>query len=509
MTVVYPREMQAIDQTTIENGRHGLVLMERAGCQAIDLAVSKWGLPSKALILCGPGNNGGDGLVIARELFCLGIEARILFTHPIKRVSEAFLHQFQELSQLPVPWKIQPLDDFDDEDPWWMNLDPTDWVVDAMLGTGSKGALLPPLEGFLEKINRTNAKKIAIDQPTGIDGYNGNLLGNTAFKADMTVTMGYIKSGLLLYPARAYVGELKVADIGFSDLTVKSLHFGQKRLITQIDVEALLPERTPWGHKGTFGKVLITGGSEKYKGAPVLSAIGACGVGSGLIFLQAHSPIDQIVIPQLPQLITFTMEEESAWIKPDSWAIGMGMQHHEPSLKCLHRALAEPGCSLVLDAYALQWLSENPEKMRLLLSRKEPAVLTPHDMEFARLINRDLDDIQKNRLELGSGFSKDHAVVLVLKGATTLIFTPEGKIWFNVSGNTGLAKGGSGDVLSGMIAGFLAQGLSPEQAAICAVYLHAQAAESYAKAHWEGGFQPSEIMVWVNRLLSSWTKGGQ
>ncbi len=503
MTILYPEEMRTIDQVTISGGRNLLALMERAGCRSVELANQKWGLPSKAVVFCGPGNNGGDGMVIARELAMKKIPTWVFFLHGFRKTSQAFIHQLIDIQKLPISWSFIQTEGAIDDCSGFPDLDflssfsSSDWIIDAIYGTGSKKSTSRVLSHLFLYLNQLNAKRISIDQPTGIDGTNGQLLGKTAFQADMTICIGYAKTGLLLYPGRAFVGDLQIADIGFDDQVVLSAIANPKNWISEDDMNKRLPKRIPWGHKGSFGRVLVTGGSNRYKGAPILAATGAMAVGTGLVFVQTTPPIDQLMISNYPQWITIPYHEPVDWTEMDSWVIGMGMMASDETHRLCSQALMNESLPLVLDAYALEWLSEDPTRGSLLKKRRVPAVLTPHDQEFAQLIRKDVSYLAHNRVETGKRFARENNAILILKGPTTIIFSPEGSTYWITIGNTGLAKGGSGDVLSGMVGGFLAQKISPVDAAICGTYLHARSSDRYSQANWEGSFQPTDIASWI------------
>ncbi len=503
MTILDPEEMKTIDQATIKGGRDHLALMERAGCRSIELAERKWGLPSKAAVICGPGNNGGDGMVIARELALKKIPTHVFFLHGFRKATQAFIHQFLDIQKFSISWSFLRMDGEIDgcqgfpDFGFLSSFSTSDWIIDAIFGTGSKKPINRVLFQLFSYLNQLNSKRISIDQPTGIDGTSGQLLGETAFQADMTICIGYPKTGLLLYPGRFYTGDLQIADIGFADQTIHSHIINPKLWICEEDMKKRLPKRIPWGHKGSFGRVLVTGGSKRYKGAPILSATGAMAVGTGIVYVQTTPPIDQYMIPLYPQWITFPDHEAVTWAEIDSWAIGMGMMPSEETHRLCSQALIHDTLPLVLDAYALEWLSKDPTRGSLLKKRKIPAVLTPHEQEFSQLLNKDRSFLAHNRVEAGKWYAKENNVILILKGPTTIIFTPEGSSYWITIGNTGLAKGGSGDVLSGMVAGFLAQKLPPVDSAICGTYLHAQSSDRYAQANWEGSFQPTDIASWI------------
>jgi NAD(P)H-hydrate epimerase len=505
-------EMQKMDQYTMENlGLPGIVLMENAGAKVVEeiLACSPCKNP-KVVVIAGGGNNGGDGFVIARRLFDAGLEPLLcLLTDPERVKGDAKVHLDVYINRkLPIFYlhdrSVENLRD---------KLNQGDMIVDAILGTGVNGPVRDPLDRAISLINEYEGKKviISVDVPSGVSSDTGKVEG-FAVKADRTITFVFPKKGFFLQDGPKYVGEWKAVDISVPPSIVNNLGLILPKLITEELGQASVPVRPRHGHKGTFGHALVMGGSRNYVGAPIFAAKAALYSGAGLVTLGVPEGIFPMAASQNPESLYIPLPEKNGFfaaeaikeISPrleqfDSVAIGPGMSRFpdgEKLLKAFFTSLTSQ--SVVVDADALYLLRNN---LDLVHEYKGNVIFTPHPGEMARLLDKTVKEVEEERLEIASSFAKNYNVYLLLKGHRSVITSPDGEVYINPFGHDALGKGGSGDVLTGLITSFLAQGASPINALIAASYLHARAGEEKAKTLSHYGVVPLDIIDGVKELL--------
>ena len=507
MYILTSDEMRSLDRKTIEDiGIPSRVLMERAGVSVVLSMEHEFGSLENLdfVVLVGGGNNGGDGLVVARALldYTPNVTA-ILLKENLKGDPLENLRAFEKIGgEYAVLGK-----DIDLEELEYL-ITSTDVVVDAMLGIGVKGEVREPIFSVIDMVNQSPARKVCVDVPSGIDSDTGKVLGR-AIRCDLTVTFAYPKIGHVLYPGREYTGKLKVASIGIPRVLADDT---KRAIITEALVKSLIPFRKKDSNKGTYGRVGIIGGSVLYSGAPVLSALGSMKSGAGLTYVFTPKEVHTVVTSSYPEAISIPVEscegylcERSfdslkEWIdKMDVLAIGPGMGLNENTVRSLKR-LIDVEKTIVLDADGLNALSEIG--VEVIKERRSPAVLTPHPGEFSRLVKKNVQEVLYN-YRLAEDFARENNIVLVLKGATTIVTNGEHTL-FNLTGNTGLSKGGSGDVLTGVIASLIAQGLDPFEASILGVYLHGAAA--HLNKTDESGLLPTELARMIPDVLKSLRK---
>jgi NAD(P)H-hydrate epimerase len=486
MKAVTTAEIRQLDQRTIAAGVAGAELMERAGA-AVARTCDKF-LHSHAtrsvLLLAGKGNNGGDAIVAARHLANDGCQPTlILLCRRDELQGDPLLH-FQRLGsgvrvlEMPSAKQMQEIA---------TEVRPA-IVVDGLLGTGLTGAVREPYASAIDFINKLHRPVVAIDIPSGIDSDTGKVRG-VCVRADVTVTMGLPKIGLLQPAAADYVGRIEVADIGFPRRFVDEIETDVE-LISAGDVT--LPARRRSAHKGDFGHLLVVAGAEGYTGAPVLCAHAAARSGVGLVTLAVPCAIYSIVAANCPPEIMprpFDGVPDTAGF--DAVAVGPGLGQGVDTQKMVRELIGHSTAPLVLDADALNVLARD---LSALKTARAPAVVTPHPGEMGRLIGKTAKAVQANRWEIAKHFAQKHGVVTVLKGAGTVVTDKSGKLWINSTGNPGMAKGGMGDALAGMIGAFLAQGLSPLAAARTAVFLHGSAGDIARERHSEQALLASDLI---------------
>lgn len=504
------RDMQAMDKYTIEEiGLPGVVLMENAGAKVVEEIVTT--VPSKhskVLILCGGGNNGGDGFVIARRLFDLGFSPSLfLLANPEKINSDAHVH-FRAFQNRGMSHKVW------DEEQFALQLNNADIIIDALLGTGVKGEVREPIRTAIEMVNRRqgNSLVISVDIPSGLNSDDGKAEG-PAIIADKTITFVFPKKGFFLQDGPLHVGNWKAVDISVPPSIVNDLGLRLPKVITGELVKASIPQRRPNGHKGTFGHVLVIGGSRPYVGAPLFSAKAALNSGAGLVTLAFPETIYPSVAAQCPEALLWPLPDQDGHLTEksiqilssrinqfDCVAVGPGLSRFNEGTVFIKSLLSIlTGQPIVIDADALYFIRDD---IPMLRQYNGSVLLTPHPGEMATIGGKSVKQIEENRLGIAQSFALENNVWVLLKGHRPVIATPSGELFINPYGNDALGKGGSGDVLTGVIASFLAQGATPEQALISASYVHARGGEEKAKEQSHYGVMPFDIIQAVKEQLN-------
>ncbi len=503
MKLATAAEMAAVDRRAGECERNAVAqLMERAGLYTTEAAALLLGQVRgrRVALLCGRGNNGGDGFVAARLLRSRGAEVRaILVGAPEDLRPDA--RQAWDAAQAAG---IEPtvLADASSLDAAQADLHDFDLIVDALLGTG----FTPPARGLVQSaislINSCVVPVLAVDIPSGLAADHGRVIGE-AVRATATVTFGYPKPGLVVFPGAQYVGRLWLADIGFPP-GADSLVAGELQLTTAGDLDSYLTPREPESHKGTFGHVLLVAGSPGLAGAAALAARGALRAGAGLVTAALPASICPFLLPDLPEAMLLPLPDaahpdggrDAARLVIDqlsrvsALALGPGLSRGDGPAR-LVRDLCAADLPLLIDADALHALATlDPQS---ICRRRTPAVLTPHPGELARLIGTTAADVQADRTGAARACAVRFNTIVVLKGARTVIAPPVGPLWINPTGNPALAAAGMGDVLSGVIAAHLARGLPPLAAALLGVYLHGLAGDLAAADAGPWGILASEV----------------
>lgn len=481
------KRMKAADRVAIEErGIDSLLLMERAAGFVCEAAAELLGDGRRAAVFCGPGNNGGDGVAAARLLRARGAEVRVWLVGDRDRMTRDTRAMEERLTAAGGV-----LEDFSPEDPgiaaWTAE---AGVIVDALFGVGLSRPLTGDALAAVRLINAAKAPVAAADIASGVSADTGRILGE-AVRADITVTFSRGKPGHFVEPGCVMCGELRIADIGIPPDLVRESGCG----VYAIHGEDLrLPVRERLSHKGDYGKLLILGGSVTYTGAPTMCARAAVRAGAGLVYLGVPEDIYEITAVKNDEAMPFPRAEESLAERLGQCGvcvIGPGMGRSDETRTLTARILRDFAGPVVADADALWALSREPE----LLNRAQvPAVITPHEGEFARLLGRPVED----RLGDALGFSREHGCVVVLKGHRTLCAFPDGKAYVIDAGNPGMAKGGSGDVLAGVIGAMLGQ-LPSRRAVVTACWLHARAGDIAATRLGEYAMRASDIIESLSR----------
>ncbi len=488
MKIVTAQQMRELDRLAIEDRDiPSLRLMEAAGRAVAErAALLTEGTNHRPIaILCGRGNNGGDGLVAARHLAQLGRRVQVFLAAPRQEISGDAAANLTRLEAAGIaPTEVS------DTEPVVRACCGASLVIDALLGTGLSGKVRGLPGALIEALNDCGARVLAVDVPSGLDADSGEPLG-LAVRAVETVTMGLPKIGLFLHPGVDYAGRVTVADIGFpADLVEQTPSVAD--LVDPSWVRVLLPQRRPSAHKGAFGRVLIIAGSVGMTGAACLCAQGALRVGAGLVTVGCPASLNDILEVKLTEAMTFPLPETYSRTldtralalilelaqEASVVAIGPGLSREPETAVLVRRLTARVEKPLVVDADGINALAD---AAMILEGDHAPAVLTPHPGEMGRLMGVPTEKIQARRAHFAEAAAKRFRSTVVLKGACSVISDPGRSLVISPTGNPGMATGGTGDVLTGMVAGLIAQGLLPFEAAAAATYLHGLAGDIAAE----------------------------
>ena len=528
MKVVTAAEMRQIDQDTIEGiGIPGIVLMETAGSAIVRAIEQHYPTCQRIGIFAGKGNNGGDGIVIARQLAHIGRDVLLFLVSP----EDSFTGEAQTNLQIAknLGLRIEEVltdaalgsDFFAERSTSLTHIASCELLIDAILGTGLRGTVRDPIATVINAINRLPTPTLSVDLPSGLDADTGHPLG-TCVRADRTVTIGLPKRGLLMHPGAELAGKLEIADIGFPEQVVDAQNI-KVNWTTATQAIQWIPSRPLSSHKGSYGRVLVVAGSTGMTGAAALASEAALRAGAGLVSLATPKHLNPILEGLLPEVMTLPLPETDAGSLAASTtstilefaektksilAIGPGLSQHPETVSLVHQLIhenRESGLALrmVIDADGLNALAQDRETLSFLNSE---TVLTPHPGEMARLTNIAVPTLEKDRIGTAQQFASEHGVTLVFKGAPTVTSDPAGHLWVNSTGNPGMATGGMGDVLTGIIAGLMAQGISSENAAALGVYLHGLAGDNAAERLGMHGLMASDVLKAVPQVVSSLTQ---
>ena len=501
------RQMKEIDRVAIEEwGIPSTVLMEQAARGLL------WELADvegdRAVIFAGPGNNGGDGVALAGLLRKEGWQVRCFLVGDRAKMTDDTREMERRLAELGG---VLEAFDPENEEQKYAAMG-ADAVVDALFGVGLNSPLREPAASAVRLINSCTGLVVSADVPSGVEADTGRVLGD-AVRADVTATFSLAKPGLYVGKGRLCAGRVVVYDIGIPEEIVDTQKFDTYRVTPDL-VKWWFPQRPADGHKGTFGEVLVAGGSRGYTGAPVLAARGALRTGAGLVTVAVPQSVYSIAAVKCDEAMVMPVKcredgrlgEESAkplmglMVKKDAILLGPGMGHCGGTENLLLEVLPAVPYPMVVDADGINALAGH---MYLLEARRQsPTILTPHDGEFERM-GGDLSS--GDRLGAARAFAKAHGCILVLKGHNTIVAVPNGTCFVNDTGNSGMAKGGSGDVLGGMILALLGQKMNPVRAAVCAVYLHGRAGDLAAADKGEYGMLPTDLIEQIPYAIKELT----
>ncbi|MBN1756055.1 NAD(P)H-hydrate dehydratase [bacterium] len=504
--------MKKLDSLTIEGlGIPGIELMEKAGENVAAIAedLLRQIKGKKVAIICGKGNNGGDGWVAGRFLHQKQFTVHFKLLGTKSEIQGDALTNLERAIRLNIP--IEELDSLPD-------LQQYDLIIDALLGTGFTGKPDGLLAELIATINQTGKLVVAVDMPSGVDGDTGEIRGE-AIRADTTVTFAYPKMGQLMWPGRRNVGRLVVADIGIPPELIGKEPGPDYRTNDLDELKALLPYRPEDGHKGTFGKGIIIAGSVGYTGAAAMAGESFLRSGAGYAVLGIPQSLNEVMETKLTEVITYPLPEarkkralslrslgEILKLLDDanSLILGPGLSTFHETRDLVRRLVTRVEVPFTLDADALNALASTaePDAEDTVWSHITSAfVMTPHLGELSRLLNLTVSQIKESLYKDCQKWAQKFGGVLVIKGSPTIILSPDSPIYLNLTGNDGMATAGSGDVLSGLIGGFLAQGLGTLEAARMGVYIHGLAGDIAARDLSKQALIASDIINYIPKAF--------
>jgi ADP-dependent NAD(P)H-hydrate dehydratase / NAD(P)H-hydrate epimerase len=508
--VVSADEMRTLDRAAIQDfGVPSLTLMENAARGVADAVIEgrrSGTLSGTAVAVCGPGNNGGDGFAAVRLLKAQGVVCRaIALADSYSGDAVTNLEAFRKAGGDIAPFAGA------------IPVGSGDVVLDAVFGTGLSRAPEGVFAKAIEAINasrRGGARVISVDIPSGLSADTGRPLG-ACVEADCTITFGYAKQGLVVYPGRRLCGALKVVDIGIPPAAEKRLSGPRSVLLDAVGVRSLIPVRDPDSHKGTFGHLLVVAGSPDKAGAAAMVSKAALRGGVGLCTVAARTSVVERVVAIVPEAMgrglsgagPLGLQDMEAIVAAargkSALVVGPGLELGAESGSFIADLLGRTHLPSIVDADGLNALS-SPALIARVCNAGSPLIFTPHPGEMARLLGTPIDEVQRERLGVARAFARERNVTLVLKGAATVIATRDGTLAVNPTGNAGMATAGTGDVLSGLLGALLAQGLPPEAAAAVGVFVHGAAGDRVARRRGLMGLMATDVVDGMTEVWAEW-----
>jgi hydroxyethylthiazole kinase-like uncharacterized protein yjeF len=509
MIIVTCAQMRAIEKYAMSEGMSSLRLMENAGSAAAHFIRETVQLSGKrCAVLCGHGNNGGDGFVVARRLIEANAKVYVILADGFPKTNEAY-EMFERLNSLNS-MNIEIIDH-----PQLIAcknlLRHSDIIIDALYGTGFHGAIENELIAELvSTVNESQAKVFALDMPSGASADTGEV-GGVCINADITVTFSSPKVGQYIFPAADYCGRIAAVNIGIPE-SAYSMFDNSVELLEKRMISEMLPVRAKDSNKGNYGRVFCLCGSLGMAGAAYLAASGALRCGAGLITVGVPKSVYCPVASKLDECMVYPLEETangalsySALDKilelsgsANVLLIGCGLSRDVQTQQLVRKIVADAECTIILDADGINAFEGHID---LLRTSKAELILTPHPGEMSRLCGKTISQVQSSRLDTAREFAVQNGVTLVLKGANTIVAAKDGRAFINPTGNPGMAKGGSGDILAGMTAAFAAQGISPEKSACCGVFIHGSAGDNAAEKYSQYGMIPTDMLREIPQIF--------
>lgn len=488
MKILRAAEIKGLEECAVESGVSMETLMENAGAACASFIEEKMEVKGKkTVILCGKGNNGGDGFVIARLLSKAGAAVTVVLMQgaPASALAKQAYDKMHKGITIMLARNAAKA------------VDAADLIVDAVFGFSFRGKLPEAMAPLIERANAANALRISVDVPSGAVCDTGAVEG-ACFRAHYTVTFTAMKPSGVVYPAAGYSGLTVVRQVGIKREFLQMLPCDTESVLLG-GLCPLFPKRDPEGHKGTYGRLLMLCGSIGMAGACMMAARAALRSGVGLLNIAIPHALYPILAPAVPEAV-FTLYDPDETLEPrliealqkaDACLVGCGLGTAPYAERIVQTVLENARCPVDLDADALNILAKTPEK---LLTPHAPVIVTPHPGEMSRLSGRMMEDIRADRIRTAKEFAAKYRVITVLKGAGTVTAAPNGEVRINTTGNAGMARGGSGDVLAGMIGALLAQGMQPFEAAYAAVCIHGAAGDRCAARLSEHAMLPTDLI---------------
>lgn len=507
MKLSLSEQMKKMDQEAVDTGIYDIVLMENASIKSFYEIKNYFGsvTDKNCTVFAGFGNNGGDSLALARHLYNNKANVFVYMLGYKDRLQGNLEVNFNIINSMNIPYKFV----YTDEDYNSDLIQNCDLIIDGMFGTGLSRNAEGKFKDAIDKINSSKAFVVSLDIPSGIAANSGKIMG-AAVKSDLTPTFALAKPGHFLYPGREYAGNVKVVDISTPRYVIDDFK-SDFCAITKNDI--ILKNRDAASHKGIFGHLSVVGGSLGKSGAVIMASLAACKTGAGLVSACIPKSINTVFESNILEAMSYPLEDKDGFISKESSgdlldfvsdktavSFGMGLGITEGT-KYITEQIVSIDKPLIIDADGLNCLSGGTD---LLKNRTRSTIITPHPKEFARLIDKTTKDVIENRLELIRNFAHEYNTIVVLKMADTIIADTNGKIYINTSGNQGMAAGGSGDALSGMIGSFLAQGYRAIDACKYGVFLHGLSADlAYGKGVSYESMMPRDIIDNINEAIKS------
>ncbi|MBI4547896.1 MAG: NAD(P)H-hydrate dehydratase [Ignavibacteriae bacterium] len=515
--VVTSAEMRACDRYAIEKLKiPGLILMENAGRSVVERMEKHYGsLSGKSVIVfCGKGNNGGDGFVVARHLYNRGANVLIIIVGRAREIKGDARVNYETIKKMTqsLPKNDIRLSRIEVTSAKKLNkLPQANFLVDALFGTGFSGAGRGVYKDVIEKMNTLEGTRISIDIPSGVNADNG-VVENVAVKANLTVTMGLKKIGLIIGKGKEHAGAVEVADISMPREVIEKTA-SQTFIISVEDVRGVLPKRSFDAHKHSVGKIFVLAGSRGLTGAAAMTSSSAMKAGAGAVILGTPSSVYPILAKKLTEVMVEPLDETSEGSvslsayeqiqKHVRWAdvviVGPGLSRDSETQQLVWKIVSTIDKPLLIDADGLNALAENI--LVLKRHKSKDVIITPHTGELSRLIGLPSEDIERNRVEIARTVAEQFKLTLVLKGAPTVTASERGEVYINSTGNPGMATAGSGDVLAGLIGGLWAQGMTRTDAAYAGVFIHGLAGDMARDTYGEKSLMAMDIQSYLPEAI--------
>lgn len=511
MKVLNREEMLAFEEKACESYHlTRRLLMENAGRSLFDIVKPMTSDDNKVVIIAGRGNNGGDAFVLARQLYNNRIDFELFIIGDVEKIQgEAYLN-YDLLKKLKM--KVHHINEKYDIKELKSRIHKKDIIVDGLLGLGISGPVKDLESAVIQAINMMNNYVLSIDLPSGVHGDTSHV-NNIAVHANKTVTMGLPKIGNILYPGAAYNGSLVIGDIGITKDIANEIT-GSHYLITKDWAKQYMPKRIENSHKGTYGKASIIAGSRGMSGAAILTALAALKSGIGGVELYIPESIDLIISTKVAEIITHPLKETQKGMmnigsigeiisgiqNGNVVAIGPGCGNSNEIFELINQMLEQVDLPMIIDADGLNALAKDID---ILKKRQSKVILTPHIGEMARLIDRPKEEVIQNQIEIAKTFAKKYDIILVLKSARTIIALPNGDIYINTNGNSGMSTAGTGDILTGVITALVAQGIKAEIAAILGVYIHGYSGDIMVEQTGASGMIAEDIIRGISEVFKA------